>query len=179
MKNKFSKLISEMITTASFAGWSQNPNGIGFDMPKEAAENIKRKRKRKNDLSLLFGLNRRRYAKEIGTTEDYYLKKTKALFESFNTKALFNISFKDNNKQSKVSCNNIKLAFKTLKEIIEVKLGLSRNTIECDITEFENKYYLKINGESFSGEDKTINILSLNKELIYGLKKAIENKYEL
>lgn len=79
---KFSQLLEDLgvpISTASFAGWSTNPNGIGFDMPLEAAQRIKKIRsgkkiKGKLDTSILFGLNRREYAKVIGATENYYNK---------------------------------------------------------------------------------------------------------
>ena len=70
---KFYQLISEMITTASLGNWSQNPNGIGFDMPLEAARRIKKK-------SVMQGLNRRQYAKMIGTTENFYNKELKKVF---------------------------------------------------------------------------------------------------
>lgn len=76
---KFSQLLEDLgvpISTASFAGWNVNPSGIGFDMPFEAAQRIKKmrsgKNKKKSDSSILFGLNRRDYAKVIGTTENYY-----------------------------------------------------------------------------------------------------------
>ncbi len=67
---KFSQLISEMITTASLGNWSQNPRNIGFDVPFHIGNQLKKRRKK----SLLFGLNRREYAKAIGTTENYYNK---------------------------------------------------------------------------------------------------------
>jgi hypothetical protein len=79
---KFSQLLEDLgvpISTASFAGWSVNPNGNGFDLPREASERIKKIRsgekiKGKSDTSILFGLNRRNYANVIGTTENYYNK---------------------------------------------------------------------------------------------------------
>jgi hypothetical protein len=79
---KFSQLLEDLgvpISTASFAGWNTNPSGIGFDMPLEAAQRIKKMRngkkiKGKSDRSILFGINRRDYAKAIGTTENYYNK---------------------------------------------------------------------------------------------------------
>lgn len=72
-KMKFSQLLEDLgvpISTASFAGWSVNPSGIGFDMPWFAGNQLKKKRKK----SILFGLNRRNYANAIGTTKNYYNK---------------------------------------------------------------------------------------------------------
>ena len=75
---KFSQLLEDLgvpISTASFAGWNTNPNNIGFDMTPFLSEKIKKqKKKSKLDTSILFGLNRREYAKVIGATENYYNK---------------------------------------------------------------------------------------------------------
>ncbi len=77
---KFSQLLEDLgvpISTASFAGWSVNPNGNGFDLPKFAGDQLMKRRKKsksKSDGSILFGLNRRNYANVIGTTENYYNK---------------------------------------------------------------------------------------------------------
>lgn len=77
---KFSQLLEDLgvpISTASFAGWSTNPNGNGFDMTPFLSEKFKKRRKKskgRSDTSILFGLNRRNYANVIGTTENYYNK---------------------------------------------------------------------------------------------------------
>ncbi len=79
---KFSQLLEDLgvpISTSSFAGWNTNPNGNGFDLPREASKTIKKIRsgkkiKSKSDTSIIFGLNRRNYANVIGTTENYYNK---------------------------------------------------------------------------------------------------------
>lgn len=69
------KLLIEEITTAAFAGWSENPSGNGFDMPLEAALRIKKMNK-----GLFLGPNRRKYSKIIGTVPDYYNKQLKKIF---------------------------------------------------------------------------------------------------
>ena len=77
---KFSQLLEDLgvpISTASFAGWSTNPNGNGFDLTPFLSKKIKKQKKKykgKSDASILFGLNRREYAKVIGATENYYNK---------------------------------------------------------------------------------------------------------
>lgn len=44
--------ISTGISTASFAGWSTPASGRGFDMPREAAERIKKARKKGNKFTI-------------------------------------------------------------------------------------------------------------------------------